>query len=157
MGLSWDQYFFDMIDVVKKKSKDPSTKVGAVITGPHHEVISTGFNGMPIDVDDKYKLERYERPLKYMWVEHAERNAIFLAAKRGVPLDGSTIYVNFYPCADCSRGIIQSGIRTVVINEMSDEMNDFELLNRWEEKINVSLEMLHEAQVKVRYFGKDQR
>lgn len=157
MGISWDQYFFDMIDLVKKKSKDPSTKVGCVITGPNHEVISTGFNGLPIGVDDKYSPERYERPHKYLWAEHAERNAIYLAARRGVPLEGGTIYVNFYPCADCSRGIIQSGIKNVVVNELSEEMNDFDLLNRWEEQINVSLNMLHEAMVKIKHFGKEKK
>jgi dCMP deaminase len=115
MSKSWEKYFLEMCDLVASKSKDPSTKVGVVIVGPDNEVISTGYNDFPRGVKDTDE-ERRERPDKYLWTEHAERNAIYNAARIGVSLKGCTMYMNFEPrpCANCMRGVIQAGISRIV-------------------------------------------
>lgn len=83
---------------------------------------------------------------KYYWFEHAERNAIYNAARIGVPLEGARIYVNLFPCADCCRAVIQSGLRE--LNTLAPPVNDFKYLRSFE----VSQEMLKEAGVAVRLF-----
>jgi dCMP deaminase len=92
--LSWDELFILQATLIAQKSKDPSTKVGCVIVN-----------------DDNWK-----RPEKYHWVEHAERNAIFNAARVGVSLNNSRAYLNWEPkpCADCTRALIQAGIKEVI-------------------------------------------
>ena len=112
---TWDQYFLGIAQLVSLKSKDRSTKVGAVIVGPDNEIRSTGYNGFPRGLNDEAE-HRHERPAKYMYTEHAERNAIFNAAMHGIPLKGCTMYINFslFPCTDCTRALIQSGIVAVV-------------------------------------------
>jgi len=114
---NWDDYFFDICEVVGSKSKDLSTHVGCVIVGPAHEIRSTGFNGFPSGVEDDLDNfpERYKRPEKYVWTEHSERNAIYLAARHGVSLVDCTIYLTWMPCAECARAIIQSGIQRVKV------------------------------------------
>lgn len=114
--MTWDDFFLGLAGYVSQKSKDQSTKVGAVIVGPDHEVLSLGWNGFPRGVDDNVQ-ERHERPAKYEWTEHAERNAIYNAARHGIALRGATIYVTHAPCAACARAIVQSGIRAVVSGE----------------------------------------
>lgn len=122
---SWDEYMVTIAMAVAQKSKDPSTKVGAVIVGEHRNIISTGFNGFPRGVREHVKScgphpgldeERWSRPAKYLRVEHAERNAVFNAARHGIRLEGSRMYLNWEPCpcTDCARAIIQSGIIEVV-------------------------------------------
>lgn len=93
-------------------SKDPSTKVGAVIVGPDNDVRAIGYNGLPRGIDALP--DRFMRPQKYVWIEHAERNAIYTAARNGVPLNGCRLYLNWFPCADCARAILQAGIVEVV-------------------------------------------
>ena len=105
--MNWDEFFFDMIDIIKTKSKDRATKVGTVIVSSDNAVLSIGFNGFPRGVNDDID-ERHERTPKgkYLWTEHAERNAIYNAARHGIILEGSRIYLDFYPCARCARAII---------------------------------------------------
>ena len=132
--MNWDKFFIEMAMLVSTKSKDPSTKVGCVIVGDDNAVLSTGFNGFPRGVaEDQYKYtpikdslavceervlltDRWERPAKYSWIEHAERNAIFNAARHGIKLAGARAYLNWepHPCADCSRALIQSGIVEII-------------------------------------------
>lgn len=107
--MNWHDHFFNLVFEILKKSKDPSTKVGCVIVGPDHEIRSTGFNGFPRGVDEKIPA-RWERPEKYHWVEHAERNAIYNAARMGISLKGCTLYQPGLPCSDCARAIVQAGI-----------------------------------------------
>ena len=110
----WDQRFLDLAKHIATWSKDRSTHVGAVIVGPHHrEIRSTGYNGFPPGVDDDLE-DRHQRPRKYLFVEHAERNAIYFAALNGIRLEGCTLYATMFPCADCARGIIRAGIKRVV-------------------------------------------
>jgi dCMP deaminase len=112
----WNKYFISMAELVATKSKDRSTQVGAVIVGPNHEVRSTGYNGFPRGVFDDVDY-RHERPTKYEYTEHAERNAIYAAARVGTPLEDCILYLNYSPrciCSGCIRAIIQSGIKCVV-------------------------------------------
>lgn len=158
--LNWINMFFEMCEVVSKKSKDPSTKVGCVITGSNNSVISTGFNGFPIGVEDSLidlsndeinKSKRYERPEKYSWTAHAEENAIAFAARNGVSTNGATLYVNrMMPCTRCTRLIIQSGIKKIVVLIDVPE----ETLERWKEDNNIAEQMLKEAGVQMLVFRK---
>jgi dCMP deaminase len=88
--------------------------MGAVIVGENNSIRSTGLNGFPRGIDD-YNLARQERPEKYFWMEHAERNAIYNAAEAGISTRNTRIYVTCHPCAECMRAIIQSGIKKVII------------------------------------------
>lgn len=142
--MKWDEYFLRMADLVSEKSKDRSTKVGAVIVGEDHEVRSTGYNGFPRGINDGVE-DRHERPAKYAWTEHAERNAIYNAARNGTHLLGSTMYISaWFPCADCARAVIQAGIVCIVVNKARENKLD----SRWNESCAIGMEMLLEAGVK---------
>lgn len=112
----WDDYFLGIAEVARLKSKDPSTQVGAVIISPppSNAILSIGYNDFPRGVISLG--ERWERPEKYEWVVHAEQNAILNAARQGVALCGSWLYVeyNVPPCHHCMRSIIQAGITKVI-------------------------------------------
>ncbi|PPU52431.1 deoxycytidylate deaminase [Xanthomonas arboricola] len=94
------------------QSLDRSRKVGALIVDAGGTVVSHGWNSFPVGVVAHES--RYQRPAKYSWTEHAERNAIYSAARRGVALKGCTMYVPWFPCMDCARGIVQCGISRLV-------------------------------------------
>lgn len=113
--MSWDLFYIGLAEMWANKSKDRSTGVGAIIVGPDHEQRSSGFNGFPRKVDDNVEC-RHDRPLKYEFTEHAERNAIYNAARMGTPVDGCVMYLNWWPlpCPDCARAVIQSGIIEVI-------------------------------------------
>lgn len=113
---SWDVLFILQAALVATKSKDRSTKVGAIAVHPKtHVMLSSGYNGFPRGVDDNNPAY-HERPLKYEITEHAERNMCYNAARHGISLEGSWVYMNFspVPCSDCARALIQSGITTIV-------------------------------------------
>jgi dCMP deaminase len=113
--LSWDELFILQANLIAQKSKDPSTKVGCVIVGNDNAILSMGFNGFPRNIDEHVP-ERWKRPEKYFWVEHAERNAIYNAARNGINLNGARAYLNWEPkpCADCTRALIQVGIKEII-------------------------------------------
>lgn len=146
---SWKQYFVELAQLASTKSKDRSTKVGAVIIGPNNEIRTTGYNGFPRKVNDDVEA-RHSRPTKYLFTEHAERNAIYNAARHGIALDGCTLYLNYVPCpcADCTRAIIQSGI-VKIIGPRIKFPGKGEL---WEESMRASTEMLDEAGVIREYY-----
>ena len=97
--MNWTEYFLGIAEQVKLKSKDESTQIGSVIVGMDNEILSTGYNSFPRGLDDS-RPERQERPVKYNYIEHSERNAIFNAARIGVSLKNSTIYLTAgLPCA----------------------------------------------------------
>lgn len=125
-------------------SKDQSTKVGALILGLQNEPLSWGYNGFPRGADD-VRPERHDRTKeKYKWAEHAERNAIYSAARSGHKLVGSRIYVSSLPtCVDCARAIIQSGITEVYLEA------DALLQDRWKENWDLTQKMYEECGVKV--------
>jgi len=133
MGLNytppdWNEWFLQGVYWVASKSKDPKTKIGALIV-KDKRIISTGFNGIPIGVNDDDEL-RHQRPEKYKWYEHGERNAIYAAARYGINTDGAILYTNALPCADCARGIIQSGINDVYIHrQFNDDNATFTMFN----------------------------
>ena len=111
--ISWDEYFLGVAMLAARRSKDPSTQVGACIVSPDNIIISTGYNGMPKGCsDDQFPWDRTGEETKYPYVVHAELNAILNASGRD--LRGSRIYVALFPCNECAKAIIQSGIREVV-------------------------------------------
>jgi len=139
---SWDRTFMDLALVYARRSKDPSTQIGAVIVGPNKEQRSAGYNGMCRGIDDNVGA-RYIRPIKYKWMEHAERNAIYNAARVGIPLEGCSLYVSgMTPCSDCARAIIQSGIKEVITDTV-------DIPERWAEDFAVGREMLLEAGIQI--------
>jgi len=144
MSKKWDRKFLVMALDIADWSKDPSTKVGCVIVGPDNEVRSVGYNGLPRGVNDNVPA-REERPEKYFWYEHGERNAIYNAARAGIATKGCTLYVTSYPskfgpCADCARAIIQAGIVRVV-----QEPPEGEAIARWGESFARTQAMFTEA------------
>ena len=113
--ISWDEYFMGVAMLAARRSKDPNTQVGACIVSPENIIISTGYNGMPKGCsDDEFPWERTgaENDTKYPYVVHAELNAILNA--NGRDLRSSRIYVALFPCNECAKAIIQSGIREIV-------------------------------------------
>lgn len=128
-------------------SPDPSSQNGAVLVGGASKVIlGEGLNCFPRGV--QYTDERWERPGKYQWIEHAERNALYDAAVRGRCTKGSVLYCPWFACADCARAIIQCGVVEVVGHKVPGALAEHE---RWAESIGNALTMLEEAGVKTRY------
>ncbi len=119
--LSWDEYFMGISLMSAKRSKDPETQVGACIVNPAKRIVGVGYNGFPTGCsDDDFPWERTGKTLetKYPYVVHAELNAILNST---TALDNCTIYVALFPCNECAKAIIQSGIREVVY--LSDKYN----------------------------------
>ena len=143
----WDQYFMMKAYTASSKSKDRSTHVGAVVIGPDNEVRTSGYNSFPRNLDDT-KEERYVRPTKYLYTEHAERNAIYNAARIGAALKGCVMYCMWFPCHECARGIIQAGIKELVYHKEFQEA--FVENPEWDESHRVAEEILVEAKVQIR-------
>lgn len=143
---NWDEYYLSICEVVARRSKDPNTQIGCVIAGPAREIRSTGYNSFPRGIRDDVP-ERSVRPTKYLWIEHAERNAICNAARSGTSTDHCTIYVEIMPCMDCARAIVQAGIREVVVSQkrMAQYSSAY-----YDEHFGNSETLFEEAGVKVR-------
>lgn len=122
--MNWDDYFMGFAIHAASKSKDPNTHVGCVVVGPDGEIRATGYNGIPRGVKDSP--ERLERPAKYLWVSHAEENAVAHAARVGVSLKGCRLYVTHHPCSRCARTLIQSGVLAVVVGPNVTMMPEIE-------------------------------
>ncbi len=119
--ISWDEYFMGIALLAARRSKDPSTQVGACIVSKDNIIISTGYNGMPKGCsDDEFPWEREGTDTKYPYVVHAELNAILNA--NGRDLRDSRIYVALFPCNECAKAIIQSGVQEVIY--LSDKYAD---------------------------------
>ena len=113
-AISWDVYFMGIAHLSALRSKDPNTQVGAVIVDDEHKVVSIGYNGFPRGIsDDDFPWEKEGSMLntKYPYVVHAELNAILNAPRS---LKNTSIYVSLFPCHECAKAIIQSGIRKVI-------------------------------------------
>jgi dCMP deaminase len=138
----WDKRYLALAKEVASWSKDPSTQVGAVTVGNKKEVLSQGFNGFPrgiVDSEDRYNI----RETKYKYVVHAEMNAIYNATYSGVSLDGAVLYVYGLPiCSECAKGIIQVGIKKVIIEKSKE-------LDNWNESVALSQKMFDEAGVEL--------
>ena len=119
--ISWDEYFMGVAALSAMRSKDPNTQVGSCIVSPEHNILSMGYNGFPLGCsDDEFTWEREGEDNKYFYSTHSELNAIL--NYRGGSLEGATIYVTLFPCNECAKAIIQSGIRTLVYD--SDKYAD---------------------------------
>ena len=113
--LTWDEYFMGLATMSAMRSKDPNTIVGACIVDDNHKILSMGYNGAPIGFnDDDMPWDRDGDFIntKYAYVCHSELNAILNA--RGLNLTGCTLYVTLFPCNECAKAIIQSGIKRIV-------------------------------------------
>lgn len=111
--ISWDEYFMGIALLAANRSKDPNTQVGACIVSQDNIILSTGYNGMPKGCsDDEFPWAREGAETKYPYVVHAELNAILNSGGRN--LDNSKIYVALFPCNECAKAIIQSGIKEVI-------------------------------------------
>jgi dCMP deaminase len=144
--LSWDEYFAQLTVLTSQKSEDESTKCGAVIVTATNEIVSTGYNGFPRGIKDTP--ERQERPLKYKFFEHSERNALYNCSRNGIPTLGTKMYITGRPCTDCSRAIIQCGIREIVV--LTNQRTDFNV--RWKEDFDLAEQLLKEASVEIRTY-----
>jgi dCMP deaminase len=150
-SFDWDQYFMTMAYLVSMKSKDPSTRVGAVIVGPDKEIRATGYNGLPRGVADRnYRYE--DREYKLLAVNHAEENAILHCALNGVPAKDCTLYCPWLPCSRCTKSVIQSGIREVVydVNFPGNHMHEE---SDWKRSMDISREMMNEVGITMRGFS----
>ena len=147
-NLSWDEYFMAIAKLSAMRSKDPNTQVGACIVN-NNRILSIGYNGTPNGYDDKYfPWDREGEPLetKYMYVVHAERNAILNYLGNRKDFLDSTLYVDLFPCNECAKEIIQSGIKEIVY--LSDKYADAE-------STIASKRMLDECGVKYRQLSKE--
>lgn len=116
MNEKWDYRFLELADHIATWSKDPSTQVGAVIVNHNRRVVSLGYNGFPNRVEDLYC--RLHTVKKYLYVSHAERNALDSA---NASVEGCTLYTTLKPCNECAKSIIQTGIARVVYWETDRE------------------------------------
>ena len=148
--MTWDKRWMDMACLAASWSKDQSRKTGAAIVDDRNNLIAIGWNGFPRGLNDDAP-ERHERPTKYQWTEHAERNAIYNAAANGHPIRGATMFIPWYPCADCARAIIQSGIAALVCTQ--PDWND----PQWGADFQVVSDMLNEAGVSARFVSRSLR
>lgn len=139
--ISWDQYFMGVAKLSAMRSKDPNTQVGACIVNEKKRIVGIGYNGFPIGInDDDYPWESSGAYLetKYPYVVHAEPNAILNST---VSLENATLYVTLFPCNECAKLIIQSGIKEIVYAE-----------NKYheEDSVKASMRMLNDAKVQIR-------
>lgn len=145
-NISWDEYFMGIAVLSSLRSKDPSTKVGAVIVSEDNKVVSIGYNGMPANLDetqlywDKRGGEGLES--KYLYVCHAEFNAI-LNTQVGGSLKNARVYVTLFPCNECTKAIIQTGIKEVIY--LDDKYKDTTM-------VKASKKMLDLAKIPYRQF-----
>ncbi|AGI66730.1 putative dCMP deaminase family protein [Octadecabacter antarcticus 307] len=143
---NWDRRFFQLSNTIAGWSEDQSRKVGCVIVSQENGILSTGYNGFPREVLDKPDRHSSLDGEKYYWFEHAERNAIYNAVRSGSALLNSRLYVNLFPCADCTRAIIQSGVKE--LNTFAPDQNE----KFFQRSFEVSISMLNEASVQLRLF-----
>ena len=137
----WADRYMKLAQVISTWSKDPSTKVGAFVVGHNGEILSQGYNGFPRKIKDTNN-RLNNRSEKYKYIIHAEMNAIFNASLNGVSLQNSSIYIYGLPiCHECAKGIIQVGIKKVIIHK--------QIKDNWQESCQIAQEMLIEAGVTI--------
>lgn len=138
----WVSHFISQTNLIAKMSEDTSKQVGAVIVSRNKTVLSSGYNGIPRGCI--LNESRLTRPNKYSFFEHAERNALYNAARNGIKVEEAMVFSSFFPCADCVRGIIQSGIKGLVT---PPPVLDLVVFNYYH-----AIEMLKEAGVGVLFY-----
>jgi dCMP deaminase len=141
MSKNWSERYIHLAKEISTWSKDPSTKVGAVVIGKDGQVLSQGYNGFPRGIQDSKK--RFEnKKIKYELVVHAEMNSIYNASLTGVSLKGSTLYVYGLPiCNECAKGIIQVGIKRVIATRPKVYNSD------WNKSIEQAKQLFNEAEI----------
>ena len=144
-NISWDEYFMGIAVLSAMRSKDPNTKVGACIVDDDHKVVSIGYNGMPMGLPEEELSWNKGEGLdsKYLYVCHAEFNAI-LNTRNGSSVKGGTLYVTLFPCNECAKAVIQTGIKEIVYveNKYADTTG-----------VQASLKMLTLAGIKIRQYN----
>ena len=144
MNINWDEYFMGIAVLSGLRSKDPATKVGACIVDNDNKVVSIGYNGMPRGLDETQLSWNRGEDLdsKYLYVCHAEFNAI-LNTRGGSTLNNCRLYVTLFPCNECAKAIIQTGIKEVIYldNKHKGEVN-----------IRASEKLLNLAGVKITHY-----
>ena len=144
-NISWDEYFMGIALLSAMRSKDPNTKVGACVVDENKKVVSIGYNGMPSGCDESQLSWNKGEGLdsKYLYVCHAEFNAILNTRQGTSALRGCTLYVSLFPCNECTKAIIQTGIKEVVY-----------ISNKYEDTVGVqaSKRMLLLAGIKIRHY-----
>lgn len=147
--MEWTNYFLGIAEQVKLKSKDESTQIGAVIVGKDKEILSTGYNSFPRGLDDNLS-ERQERPEKYYFMVHAEANAIVNAAKNGISINGSKIFLTCgIPCSECTKLIINSGIKEIICKNVDNDVKG----DIWAKSKEKSIEMIKECNIKLSFYN----
>ncbi len=151
--ISWDEYFMGVAVLSSKRSKDPSTTVGACIVNKKNRIVGIGYNGFPYGCEDsEYPWGRDQTDFlncKYPYVVHAEPNAILNST---CPLDDCTIYVTLFPCNECAKLIIQSGIKEVVyMSDKYDGTNENIASKRMLKSANVKCRQM--KQIKIELIG----
>lgn len=139
----WNDRFYELAKTVATWSKDTNRQVGCVFVNEDNIVLSLGYNGFPRNTDDDNYPERYEKPVKYDWTEHAETNAIFNATRMGIKLKGSSVYCTFFPCHSCTRALIQIGVKNIYAPK-PDVTHE-----KWGPSWKISLEMLNETNISI--------
>lgn len=123
---SWEEVYLSMAHVIKQRSKDPSTQVGAILVGEDNRILSSGYNGTPHGFDDNSFPWGKGNPdplsNKDLFVIHAELNAILNFKGIGKELEGATAYVTLFPCNECAKTLVQSGIKKVVYSDKKDDI-----------------------------------
>ncbi len=143
MSNKWHKRYIDLARDVSQWSKDPSTQCGAIFVGTSGQILSQGYNGFPRGIDDD-PLDYEDRKTKYEKIVHAEMNGIYNASRTGVSLEDSTCYVYGLPCChECSKALIQVGVKEVVMREAGDP--------RWNESCAIAKNLFDEAGVKITY------
>lgn len=145
MDQKWNWRWLRLAHEVASWSKD-KVKVGAVVVDENRNPRGFGYNGLPRGLDDD-RPERQAQPLKSLYWEHAERNVLYACSRNGISCDGCTVYVTHWPCADCARGIIQSGIRTVVVDQACMDPTQY-FYQKWADQIAESKQMFDEAGIR---------
>lgn len=138
--------------LISSKSKDTRTKIGAILV-KDNSIISQGYNGIPRNVEDK--IERFEKPIKYAFLEHGERNAIYHCARHGISSMDTTMYTNGIPCVDCGRAIIQAGVKEVKVHKQWQDWEGQLYRTKWEDSAKISKIMFNEAGIKLTIFDKE--
>ena len=144
MSEKWHKRFLSLAHEVASWSKD-HVKVGAVVIDDNRNPRGFGYNGVPRNIDDA-QLTIWEKPKKHWYFEHAERNVIYACARNGISCDDCTLVVTHWPCCDCTRAIIQSGIKHVVVDSSCLQPEGV-FWQKWSTQIHESQQMLAQAGV----------
>jgi len=137
----WDKRYMDLAKQVGTWSKDPSKQIGAVAIGSKGQVLAQGYNGFPRGIDDN-ESRLNTKETKYKYVVHAEMNLIYNATFNGISLNGSTVYVSGLPvCSECAKGLIQVGVKQIVMSKDSLEGAD----EKWLDSFELTIALVNEA------------